>query len=280
MKTWNDTAALPDALDALKLRDPLRHIDAAYREERGKPKPTEEQEALAKLLDDIGNWPAFLTFTFRPNADEEVVWNKDEEHVRNKRVSWTEGEKIARTRPDRNGAVKTATRRVAPGWSSYAAHGKIIEFMAGSKDLRKGRWFTVVEPHKFRSAYPGHALVAGNVYAHWEAIAREWQRKYGRFSFELVRDEDGMAAYLAKKYVGKMYGSEDFRFAFSRSCRRPKQDTTHPLQWRARHLLFLDSYKENWMTKKAYKHIRASCQKQRTDSLPSRGERGRELVSN
>ena len=262
------------------MKDIYKHIDDEYREERGPRVPNDEQKALAKVLDDIGNWPAFLTFTFRPNKNEEVVWEKDGEHVRNKRVSWTEGERVAKARPDRNGHIKMGTRSVAPGWSSYAAMGKVIRFMSASKDLSKGRWFACVEPHKFRNCYHAHALFAGNVDAHWEAIGADAEEKFGRFRFELVKQGQAMSDYLAKQYVGKQYGSEDFRFAFSRSCRRARPDDTPPIQWHARHLLFLDSFKENWMSKATYKHVRASCEKTKTDSLPSRGERGRELVFN
>ena len=53
-----------------QMKDIYKHIDDAHRAERGPRKPTDEQKALAKVLDDIGNWPAFLTFTFRPNPDE------------------------------------------------------------------------------------------------------------------------------------------------------------------------------------------------------------------
>ena len=262
------------------MKDIYKHIDDAYRAERGPRKPTPEQIALAKVLDDIGNWPAFGTLTFRPNPDEEVVWNQDGEHVRNKRVSWTEGDRIARTRPDRNGAIKMGTRRVAPGWSSFAAMGKVIKFLRASKDLRKGRWFACVEPHKFRDCYHAHFLFAGNVDANWEAIAADAEEKFGRFKFELVRQGQAMCDYLAKQYVGKQYGSEDFRMAFSRSCRRSVQDTTHPLEWDSRHRLFLNSFKDKGWGIDTHKNVKADCKKTKTDSLPSRGERGRELVLN
>ena len=255
------------------MRDPYPEIETAYREEVKAKGPCEKQVALAETLEAVGNWPVFLTWTFRPNPYEEIVWNRDDKAHRNLKVSWTEGEKVARTRPDRNGAIKTGTRRIAPGWSSWNAMGKVIKFIAASKDLRRGRWYTCAEPHKYRDGYHCHSLFAGNVDANWEAIARDATKKFGRFSMELVRDANGMAGYLAKKYVGKFYGTEDFRCAWSRNCRTPKPDDTPPIQWKARHDLFLNSYtKKNWMTKAIYRRVRESCEKTNDNSLCSHGE--------
>ena len=51
--------------------------------------PTDEQKALAALLESIGSWPIFATFTFRPNQFEEVVQSKDEVFHQNKKLSFS-----------------------------------------------------------------------------------------------------------------------------------------------------------------------------------------------
>lgn len=240
------------------MKDKLKWIDDELRKEMKSAGANRDQVALAELLESIGNWPVFLTLTFRPNKNEEVVSGAKGDYERNMRVSWTEGDKVARSRPNRNGAVKTGTRRVAPGWSNDRALKVVIQWITGSKDLRTGRWFACVEPHKFRSCYHAHVLHAGNVDAHWESIAEDWQEKFGRFRFDLVRDSNGMANYLAKQYVGKRYLKEDYKFAFSRSCKRPQMDETPPLLWNARHQLFLRRWKDTNVTKRSYIRIKGT----------------------
>ena len=77
------------------MRD-LKFVDEAYRAERKAAGPTDGQIALAETLDEIGNWPMFVTFTFRPNRNEEVIQNEDGAHIQNPRLRWCGGEQVTK----------------------------------------------------------------------------------------------------------------------------------------------------------------------------------------
>ena len=222
------------------MRD-LKFVDEAYRAERKAAGPTEGQIALAETLDEIGNWPMFVTFTFRPNRNEEVIQNEEGAHIQNPRLRWCGGEQVTK-RVTRNGAHVRGSRSAAPGWSSDQAMKIINRFIMQSSDLSKSRWFACVEPHKFRDCYHGHGLFANAIDANWEAINADWGQKHGRFRLEKVHARLPMQKYLAKQYVGKEYGGKDFRFSFSRNCRRPVQDVFTDFEYAARMKLFYHSF--------------------------------------
>jgi hypothetical protein len=246
------------AKGSYKMKD-LAYIDRDYREERRNAGPTDGQKALATLLDSIGNWPIFCTFTFRPNLYEQVAELEDGSYVQNKRVQWCGGPRIPKVRPDRNGNVKYGSPSVAPGWSADKAMKQIINFVMRSKDLRQARWFVNVEPHKFRDCYHGHGLFANCVDANWAGIGKDWQTQYGRFGLEMVDHEQTMDRYLGKHCMGKRYGKEDFRYAFSHNCRRALNDDTHKLLYRCAVMLFTGAYKENFMTPKLFSEMKRKC---------------------
>ena len=241
----------------------LAYIDQAYREERRNAGPTKGQKALAELLDSVGNWPIFVTWTFRPNPHENVAELKDGSYVQNKRVQWCGGRRIPKVLPDRNGNVKYGSPSVAPGWSADKAMKQIINFITSSPDLRRSRWFANVEPHKFRDCYHGHSLFANCVNANWAAIGKDWQHKHGRFGLELVDHAQTMDRYLGKHCMGKRYGKEDFRYSFSRNCRRAQEDTTDKIVYRSAVMLFTGAFKENWMTPKLFSDIKKLCSNNR-----------------
>ena len=236
----------------------LDFVDEAIRAQRKAEGPTEGQIALADTLDGIGNWPLFVTFTFRPNDHEQIVQNEHGQHVQNPKVKWCGGEMVLKSRT-RNGGHKMGVRSPAPGWSADKAIKQIIKFTMQSRDLSRSRWFVCVEPHKFRDCYHGHGLFANSVDANWEMIARDWDRKYGRFQLEKVKAQMPMKKYLAKQYVGKEYGAKDFRFGFSRNCRRAQRDENPEMMYVARMELFKSSFKEGWMNRKQYEMIRKAC---------------------
>jgi len=243
------------------MRD-LKFVDEAIRAERKAAGPTEGQIALAELLDSIGNWPLFVTFTYKPNAHEQVVINDHGQHVQNPKVRWCGGEMVLKSR-NLNGSHNMGVRSPAPGWSATQAMKSIIQFVMKSPDLSRSRWFVCVEPHKFRDCYHGHGLFANALDANWEKIARDWGRKRGRFQLQKVKGQMAMAEYLAKQYVGKEYGTEDFRFAFSRNCRRPQRDETPEMMYVARMQLFKSSFKEGWMNREMFEMIRKACTRNR-----------------
>ena len=196
--------------------------------------PTEEQQALAGLLDSIGDWPLFLTFTFRPNKHEEILQQRNGEFFRNKKLALSEtvikGKKRGYRGEWESGAIIKGTPSIAPGWSPHAAEKSVMQFVTRDRELKRTRWFEVIEGSKYRNCAHGHALVANASRVNWDRVDKEWQEKYGRFRVELTETKEGMAAYLAKQYVGKSYGSEQCRFQFSNNCRRPKEDPI-PRAW-------------------------------------------------
>ena len=163
----------------------------------------------------------------------------------------------------RNGGHKMGVRSPAPGWSADKAMKQIIDFTMRSPDLRESRGFNCVEPHKFRDCYHGHGLVANALDANWEGIAKDWGRKYGRFSLEKVRNDMPMKKYLAKMYVGKEMQNKDFRYAFSRNCRDPKRDENADFLYTARMQLFKSSFSGGWFGRPEYNLIRKACAKNR-----------------
>lgn len=240
----------------------LKFVDEAIRAERKAQGPTESQAALAKTLDDIGNWPLFVTWTFKPNDHEAVVVNDHGQHVQNPKVKWCGGKMVLKSRT-RNGGHKMGVRSPAPGWSADKAMKQIIQFTMRSPDLANSRWFNCVEPHKFRDCYHGHGLFANALDANWEAIAADWKRKYGRFQLEKVRSDLPMKKYLAKMYVGKEMQNKDFRYSFSRNCRRPKRDENEEMMYVARMQLFKSSFSGGWMQRPEYNQIKKACSKNR-----------------
>ena len=240
----------------------LDFVDEAIRAERKAEGPTEGQIALADTLDAIGNWRMFLTFTFRPNDHEQIVQNEHGENVQNPKVKWCGGVLVPKSRT-RNGGHKMGVRSPAPGWSADKAIKQIIKFVMQSRDLSRSRWFVNVEPHKFRDCYHGHGLISNALDANWEMIARDWDRKYGRFQLQKVKSQMPMREYLAKQYVGKEYGGKDFRFAFSRNCRRAQQDRAEDFEYMARMELFKSSFKQGWMNRRKYEMIKKACAESR-----------------
>lgn len=236
----------------------LKFVDEAIRAERKAQGPTEEQKALAETLDTIGNWRLFSTFTFRPNDSEEIVQTKEGKHVQNPKLRWCGGKMVLKSRT-RNGGHKMGVRSPAPGWSADKGLKQIIKFVMQSKDLSKTRWFVCVEPHKFRDCYHGHGMFANCLDANWEKINDDWQRKYGRFQIDKVQNNLAMSAYLAKMYVGKEMRHKDFRFAFSRNCRRPQRDEAEELLYVARMLLFKSSFSPNWMDRQQFENLKKQC---------------------
>ena len=81
-------------------------------------------------------------------------------------------------------------------------------------------------------------LVANSKKVQWEKVAEQWKEKYGRFRVELVDDRDGMAMYLAKQYLGKEYGNDDYLYKFSRNTRRPEKDPVPKIVYDYRMRLF------------------------------------------
>ena len=228
-------------------RDNLKWVDEEWKAElKANQTPNEQQEALASMIENNGGqYVQFATFTFRPNEFEEVVQQvgKDD-YERNLRVSWCEGEKIVK-RVGRDGQMLRGTRSVSPGWGAAAAENAVLRFITKNKHLKKTRWFMCIEGSKYRSCAHGHALFANAGNVPWEYVANQWEEKYGRFSLELVDNKDGMAMYLCKKYVGKEYGTDDFRYKFSRNCRRPVPDPLPLIAHKYRHMLFLNNMKKD-----------------------------------
>lgn len=204
------------------------------REEKKSLGPSAEQEALGALLESIGNWPVFLTFTFRPNKYEEIVQSKNGEFYRNEKVSLgrsvIRGKKRGFKGEWQSGGVVKGSPGISPGWSHDAAGKCVFSFLRRDNELKKTRWFGVIEGSKYRNCAHGHALVASAGHVNWERVDNEWQKKRGRFKVEWTQTSKGMANYLAKQYVGKSYGRSDCHFEFSKNCRTPKMDPL-PTAW-------------------------------------------------
>lgn len=191
--------------------------------------PTPEQVALAELLESIGTWPLFLTATFRPNEYEEVVQSKDGVYSQNEKLSFSNtvirGKKRGYQGRWESGGVVKGVPGISPGWSPEAAEKCVLRLLRKDKQLRKTRWFMVIEGSKYRNCAHAHVLMANAGHVNWERVDDAWQEKRGRFRVEFAETKEGLANYLAKNYVGKSYGNNDkCRFQFSRNCVTPKPD--------------------------------------------------------
>tara|TARA_B100001250_G_scaffold410114_1_gene435889 strand:+ start:882 stop:1631 length:750 start_codon:yes stop_codon:yes gene_type:complete len=222
----------------------LEWVDEALRRERKlNPLPTPNQEAFADALENFwgGHWKQLATCTFRPNPHEMMGTTKDGEFTRNMKVSWLEGDRIVK-RVGRDGQMLKGTRGVSPGWSKEAAEKQIRNWITRDPALRKTRWCLVIEPHKHRDCYHGHVLFSNSYKVDWLRACKTWEDDHGRFRIENVKDDQGMAMYLAKRYVGKEYGSSKFVFATSRNCRRPYPDPAHKMVYQYQLMSFLNDY--------------------------------------
>jgi hypothetical protein len=234
------------------MKDELKWVDEEYREEKKLLRvPSPEQNALAALLEDCGGgYHAFATWTFRPNQYEEIVQKEGGEYYQNKKLSWSEGDKIVK-RSKRgyqgewsSGGVVRGTPGISPGWSPHSAFGAVSRaIMKDTHGLAKSRWFMCIEGSKYRNCAHGHSLHANASTVNWEGIKERWESKYGWFKFEVVKGDQAMADYLCKKYVGKDYGNEDFRFAFSRNSRRPEPDPVPKIYYNMRELIYENEIK-------------------------------------
>jgi len=191
--------------------------------------PSPEQHALADLLEFIGTWPLFLTTTFRPNDFEEIAQSKEGVFHQNEKLSFSNtvirGKRRGYQGRWESGGIRRGVPGISPGWSPEAAEKCVLRLLREDKELRKTRWFMVIEGSKYRNCAHGHVLMANAGHVNWERVDREWQRKRGRFQVEFAETSKGMANYLAKQYVGKSYGNnEKCRFQFSKNCRDPKPD--------------------------------------------------------
>lgn len=203
--------------------DPLAWVDRDVRDERKRLKKVSElQSALADHLESLGKWDIFLTGTFRPNEFEEIVQQVDGSHVENEKVSWLNPENRILKRVNRHGNHHYGMRDPAPGWSASVCQ-RVVERFLTWKPLRRSRWFYVVEGHKHRACAHWHALIGNCGHFEWARADDKWNKRYGRMSIEIVREDLGVKHYLAKGYVGKTYGTgEDIKFGHSKNCLRPK----------------------------------------------------------
>ena len=220
--------------------------------------PTESQQGLADLLDSIGDWPLFLTFTFRPNKYEEIRQQKDGTFYRNENLSLSKsvirGKRRGYKGEWESGGVTRGTPGIAPGYSPHAAEKVVTNFITGDKELKRTRWFEVIEGSKYRNCAHGHALIANASHVNWDRVDTAWQKKRGRFQIAFAENKDGMANYLAKQYVGKSYGSEQCRFQFSRNCRTPKEDPV-PRGWYMSRMYEYKEFKAGRGSKEALGHL-------------------------
>jgi hypothetical protein len=242
------------------MKNDLKWVDEEYAEEKKKLRvPSEEQVALAKMLEDCGgNYHAFATWTFAPNKHEEYGQQKNGEYFQNERLKWVGGNRIVK-RIKRNGGMVMGVPGISPGWSPYAAFGAVFKAIHNdTKGLKKSRWFMCIEGSKYRNCAHGHSLHANAAHVNWEDIKARWESKYGWFKFEVVEDSKGMADYLAKQYVGKDYGKDKFKFAFSRNSREPKVDPFPKIHYRLREMIYKNEIKgakksKNMVGKKFYR---------------------------
>jgi hypothetical protein len=233
------------------MEDKLKWIDEALAQERkDNPIPNELQVSLAGALENDwgGDWNILGTCTFRPNEYEEIVQRKNGEFYQNEKVSWLTGERIVK-RVGRSGEMRFGTPGISPGWSPDAAERMIHRWIQKDPGLRDTRWFLAVEAHKHRNCHHGHVLFANSGKVNWIRARDKWEDKFGRFRLEKVKDDQGMAMYLAKRYVGKEYGSDKFRMSVSRNARRPKKDPCSRLGYE--YLMML--YKNDCLGKDASK---------------------------
>ena len=205
--------------------DKLKHIDDAKREQDRLLPPSPEQVAFAELLESLGRWDLFLTNTFRPNPHEAIVQQKDGKFYRNKKVIWCGGPKVVKRRT-RNGGLVYGSPSVAPGWGKEQAIRQGVKFMR--RNFRESRWVVFAEGStKGRDCAHLHGLVANCPNYNPEIIAGRWLEKHGRCDIEAIKQQLGLAHYLAKGYVAKNYGKkDDVEFQFSKNCYSPFDDKT------------------------------------------------------
>lgn len=228
------------------MKDDLKWVDEAFAAEKKKLRvPTEEQIALANLLEECGGgYHAFATWTFAPGEHEEYGQHKDGEYFQNEKLQWCGGKRIVK-RVKRNGGMVLGVPGVSSGWSHQAAYGAVFKAIHGdTHGLKKSRWFMCIEGSKYRNCAHGHSLHANASRVNWEAVKARWEKKYGWFKFEVVDDSKGMADYLSKQYVGKQYGHTDFKFAFSRNSRTPKDEGVPKIMYRLREMIYKNEIKK------------------------------------
>lgn len=234
---------------------------------------TDEQKALAALLESIGSWPIFATFTFRPNQFEEVVQSKDEVFHQNKKLSFSNtvirGKKRGYQGRWESGGIVRGVPGISPGWSPDAAEKCVVSFITKDKELRRTRWFAVIEGSKYRNCAHGHALIANAGHVNWDRVDKAWQGKRGRFQVEFAETKEGMAHYLAKQYVGKSYGSEQCNFQFSKNCRTPKVDPL-PAGWYMARLFEFKAHKKGFGSKAVLADLGRARKRFESQALPQR----------
>lgn len=225
--------------------DKLKWIDEDLAAERkANPLPNPNQEAFADALENYwgGNWRQMATCTFKPNPHEMMGTTKDDKYTRNMKVSWLEGDRIVK-RVGRDGQMVKGSRGISPGWSAEAAERQIHKWIQRDPALRRTRWCLVIEPHKHRDCHHGHVLFSHSHKVDWIRAQEAWNN-HGRFRVENVKDDQGMAMYLAKRYVGKEYGSAEFRWDTSRNCRRPRPDPAPKIVYEYQMMTFKNSFRE------------------------------------
>ena len=247
-----------------------RIFDGVYdaeREERKLAGPNKNQEALADLLDSIGTFSIFTTFTFRPNEYECISQSKDGDFYENEKLRMGNTIIKRKTRGYRgefeSGGIVRGSPNISPGWSGGAVERAIERWFVKDRELKKTRWFFVVEGSRHRDCAHGHGMIANCSGVNWDRVDRKWQKEYGRFKVEKIRAERGTACYLAKQYVGKEYGQEDFRYRFSKNCRDPKPDRVD----------------EVWYMKRMYEYKRFLAGKGAPELMQSLGKEAREGVA-
>lgn len=103
------------------------------------------------------------------------------------------------------------------------------------RNFKRSRWALFAESSKYRNCAHVHALIANAPEFNPEAISARWQKKFGRFDIEAIKDDLGIAHYLCKGYVAKNYGkSDDLEFEFSRNARHATSDSTPPWYYHLR----------------------------------------------
>ena len=225
--------------------DKLKWIDEDLAAERkANPLPNPNQEAFADALENYwgGNWRQMATCTFKPNPHEMMGTTKDDKYTRNMKVSWLEGDRIVK-RVGRDGQMVKGSRGISPGWSAEAAERQIHKWIQRDPALRRTRWCLVIEPHKHRDCHHGHVLFSHSHKVDWIRAQEAWNN-HGRFRVENVKDDQGMAMYLAKRYVGKEYGSAEFRWDTSRNCRRPRPDPAPKIVYEYQMMTFKNAFRE------------------------------------
>ena len=205
--------------------DPLKHIDAALREERKSAGPTDQQVAFAEFLNGMGRWDLFGTLTFPPNQYEEIAQRKNGEYYENEKMKWCGGRRILK-RIDRNTGIQSGgAPAISPGWSKEAAVREGVKFMR--RNFRDARWALFCEGSKHRACAHLHPLIANCPKYNPETIEARWKEKHGRCDFEAIKEHLGLAHYLCKGFVVKDYGKQDsVEFAFSYNSKRALDDKT------------------------------------------------------